>query len=134
VDCIFCSIVTGAAPAWQVYEDDDTVAFLDLGQATIGHTLVVLKRHAPDIWSLSEDEVAVVMRSVQRVAATLRDTLQPHGLNVMQSNGAAAWQKVFHYHVHVVPRYDHDGLVAPWRSTRPSPDVLAVIHRQVTGG
>jgi histidine triad (HIT) family protein len=133
VDCIFCAIVAGASPAWRVHEDDDTVAFLDIGQATAGHTLVVPRRHAADIWSLSEEEAATVMRAVHRVAGRLRDTLRPEGLNVTQSNGAAAWQEVFHYHVHLVPRYGDDGLAPPWRPTRPSSDVLAAVHRRITG-
>jgi histidine triad (HIT) family protein len=134
VDCIFCSIVTGAAPSWRVHEDDDAVAFLDIDQATPGHTLIVPRRHVPDIWSLSEDEAATVMRSVHRVAARLREALRPDGLNVTQSNGAAAWQEVFHYHVHLVPRYGDDGLVPPWRPTRPPRDALAAVHQRITRG
>jgi histidine triad (HIT) family protein len=131
MDCIFCSIVEEAAPSWRVYEDEVAVAFLDIGQASPGHTLVVLRRHAPDLWSVTEDEAAAVMRSVHRVAARLRDTLHPLGMNVIQSNGAAAWQEVFHYHVHLVPRYDNDGLMPPWRSTWPSPEELAEVHGRV---
>jgi histidine triad (HIT) family protein len=131
MDCIFCSIVEEATPSWGVYEDEVAVAFLDIGQASPGHTLVVLRRHAPDIWSLSEDEAAAVMRSVHRVAVQLRDTLHPRGMNVTQSNGAAAWQEVFHYHVHLVPRYDNDGLKPPWRPTWPSQEELAEVHRKM---
>jgi histidine triad (HIT) family protein len=130
MDCIFCSIAEGSAPSWRVYEDDVAVAFLDIGQATPGHTLVVPRRHTADIWSVTEDEAAAVMRSVHRVALQLRDTLQPLGLNITQSNGTAAWQEVFHYHVHIVPRYGGDGLMPPWRSTKPSPEELAEIHRR----
>jgi histidine triad (HIT) family protein len=131
MDCIFCAIVEEAAPSWRVYEDEVAVAFLDVGQASPGHTLVVLRRHAPDIWSVTEDEVAAVMRSVHRVAARLRDTLHPLGMNVTQSNGAAAWQDVFHYHVHLVPRYGNDGLIPPWRPTSPPQEELAEVHRRV---
>jgi histidine triad (HIT) family protein len=134
MDCIFCSIVEGTAPSWRVYDDEVAVAFLDIGQATPGHTLVVPKQHASDIWSVTEDDAAAVMRSVYRVAAQLRDTLQPLGLNVTQSNGAAAWQEVFHYHVHLVPRYGNDGLMPPWRSTWPPQEELAEIHRSIIQG
>ena len=134
MDCIFCSIVEGAAPSWRVYEDEVAVAFLDIGQVTPGHTLVVPKQHASDIWSVTEDDAAAVMRSVYRVAAQLRDALQPLGLNVNQSNGVAAWQEVFHYHVHLVPRYGNDGLMPPWRLTRPSQEELAEIHRRTIQG
>jgi len=133
-DCIFCRIVAGDAPAWRLYEDDVAVAFLDIGPATPGHSLVVPRRHAPDIWSLSEDEAASVMRAVHRLAARLRDRLRPRGMNVTQSNGAAAGQDVFHYHVHVVPRYGDDGFRLPMRPMRPPRDALAEVHRQITGG
>lgn len=131
MDCIFCSIIEGNAPSWGLYEDDVAVAFLDIGQATPGHTLVVSRMHAADIWSLSEDEAASVMRSVHRVAAQLRHTLQPLGMNITQSNGPAAWQEVFHYHVHLVPRYGNDDLVPPWRPTRPSSEALAAVQRRI---
>lgn len=131
--CIFCSIVAGAAPAWRVYEDGETVAFLDIRPATVGHALVVPRRHAADIWSISEDDAAAVARSVHRVAALLRERLRPRGLSVTQSNGAAAWQDVFHYHVHLVPRYGDDDLRPPWRPTRPTPEALAEVHRRITG-
>ena len=131
VGCIFCSIIDGSTPSWGVYEDDFAVAFLDIGQATPGHTLVVPRKHSADIWSLSEDDAASVMRSVHRVATQLRATLEPLGMNVTQSNGSAAWQEVFHYHVHLVPRYSDDDLVPPWQPTRPSPDVLTAIQRRI---
>jgi histidine triad (HIT) family protein len=134
MDCIFCSIVEGAAPSWRVYEDEAAVAFLDIGQVTPGHTLVVPRQHTPDIWSVTEDDAAAVMRTVHRVAAQLRDALQPLGLNVTQSNGAAAWQEVFHYHVHLVPRYDTDRLMPPWQQTSPSQEDLAEIHRRAIKG
>ncbi len=131
VDCVFCSIIEGLTPAWAVYEDDVAVAFLDSGPATPGHTLVVSRTHAPDIWSLSEDAAASVMRSVHRVATLLRATLQPVGMNVIQSSGSAAWQEVLHYHVHLVPRYGTDDLIRPWRSTATSPDELSDVHRRI---
>jgi histidine triad (HIT) family protein len=122
--CIFCSIVEGRTRRWTVYEDEAAIAFLDAGQATPGHTLVVPRRHAADIWELSEDEAARTMRTVRRAAELLRDRLRPAGMNITQSNGAAAWQEVFHYHVHLVPRYGDDDLVPPWRSTSPTEAVL----------
>lgn len=129
--CVFCSIVRGESRRWTVDEDEATVAFLDIGQATRGHTLVVPRAHAADIWEIGEEDAARTMRAVWRVAAILRDTLRPDGLTIVQSNGAAAWQEVFHYHVHLVPRYAGDGLVPPWRSTRPREDVLTDTLAQI---
>ena len=91
-------------PSWRLYEDETTVAFLDKAQVTPGHTLVVPRRHAEDIWALSEDEAKAVMQSVHRVAHLLRSRLDLPGLNVTQANGRVAWRDVFHYHVHLIPR------------------------------
>jgi len=131
MDCTFCRILEGALPSWRVYEDEHTVASLDKGQVTRGHTLVVPRRHAEDIWALSEDEARDVMRSVHRVARVLRDKLGPLGMNVTQANGRAAWQEVFHYHVHLIPRYGGDGFNPPWRSTRPSQEQMREVHERL---
>jgi histidine triad (HIT) family protein len=133
VDCIFCKIIQGSLPSWRVYEDEHTVAFLDKGHATRGHTLVVPRRHAVDIWALSEEEAQAVMRSIHRVARLLRDRLDLRGLNITQANGEAAWQDVFHYHVHLIPRYGDDDFSAPWRSTFPSDEQKSEIQRQILG-
>lgn len=131
--CIFCSIRDGTVRSWLVYEDEAAIAFLDIAPATPGHTLVVSRLHGEDLWALSEDEYAAVMRCVHRVAGLLRARLVPLGLNVMQSNGSAAWQDVFHYHVHLVPRYGDDGLVPPWRPTSLSEEQLTEIQRRILG-
>jgi histidine triad (HIT) family protein len=114
-----------------VYEDENSVAFLDKGQVTRGHTLVVPRRHVEDIWALTEDEAHAVMRSVHRVARLLRERLSLLGLNVTQANGKAAWQDVFHYHVHLIPRYGDDGLRPPWQPTSPSQEQLSGVQRQL---
>jgi histidine triad (HIT) family protein len=124
-DCIFCQIVAGEAAAYVVAEDDHTVAFLDRGQATEGHTLVVPRTHAIDIWDIPEAEAAAVMVMAKRVAQLLDERLSPEGLNLAQSNRPAGWQEVFHFHLHVVPRWSGDGLVPPWRPIRPQDSQLA---------
>jgi histidine triad (HIT) family protein len=131
VDCTFCRIVDGLLPSWSVYEDEHSVAFLDRAQVTRGHTLVVPRRHAEDIWALSEDEARAVMGSIHRVARQLRDRLGMPGMNITQANGTAAWQDVFHYHVHLIPRYGHDGLRPPWRPTSPSPEQLSNLQQEI---
>jgi histidine triad (HIT) family protein len=129
--CIFCSIAIGEAPCFKVYEDQETVAFLDIGQATVGHTLVVPRHHVADIWSISEDEAARTMRSVHRVAQLLHRRLDPLGINVAQSNGRAAWQEVLHYHVHLIPRYGDDELKPPWRPTAPTSEALEATQARI---
>lgn len=124
--CIFCLIVGGSSPAYVVAESEHAVAFLDRAPAREGHTLVVPRSHAADIWEITEADAAAVMTLAKRVARVLDDRLHPDGLNLAQSNRTAGWQDVFHFHVHVIPRWSEDGLVRPWKPTRPSDNELAV--------
>lgn len=124
-ECIFCSIVAGASPAYVVLEDAQTMAFLARGPAAPGHTLVIPRMHAVDIWEVSDEDVAAVALMAKRVAHLLDDRLGPDGLNLTQSNRPAGWQEVFHFHLHVIPRWSGDGLVPPWRPTEPTDEELA---------
>jgi histidine triad (HIT) family protein len=112
--CIFCAIVAGTGPAHVIYEDDDAIAFMDINPATDGHALVIPRRHVRDLWEISEDEASRVMAATLRVGARIRKALEPDGLNVMHATGAAAFQTVFHFHLHVIPRYFNDPLRLPW--------------------
>ena len=103
-DCIFCKIIAGEASAYRVYEDEHTLAFMDVFPATDGHVLVVPKRHAENIFELEPEEVAAVARRAQTIAKAIRKVWAPDGLTVSQANGAAAGQTVGHYHVHLIPR------------------------------
>lgn len=103
-DCIFCKIASGAAPAARVYEDEHTLAFMDIFPVTDGHTLVITREHHENVFEAPGDALEAVMRTAKRVAHALRDTLAPEGLMVFQLNGAAAGQTVFHYHMHLMPR------------------------------
>jgi len=103
-ECIFCKIVRGEAPAHRVYEDADTLVFMDLFPVTDGHTLVITKAHWVDVFATSEDGLAAVARTAHRAAQALRRVLNPDGLMVFQLNGQAAGQTVFHYHLHLMPR------------------------------
>lgn len=112
---IFSKIVSGDIPAVKVYEDDVTLAFLDIGPASRGHTLVIPKDEHPDLYAMPPETLAAVAQSVQKVALALREVLQPDGLNIVQNNGAAAGQTVFHYHVHLIPRWDGDHALSLWK-------------------
>jgi len=103
-DCIFCGIASGALPAFRVCEDDRTLAFMDLFPVAEGHTLIIPKRHATDLFEMDAETLAAVSTTSLRVAAAIRATLGPDGLGVFQLNGAAAGQTVFHYHMHLLPR------------------------------
>jgi histidine triad (HIT) family protein len=113
-DCLFCKIVAGEIPATRVHEDDRTVAFMDINPATRGHLLCIPKAHAADIHAISEEDACAVVRTAKEMAGRIVERLGADGVNVLQSNGAKAWQTVFHYHVHVIPRYDGDPLRLPW--------------------
>ena len=132
MECIFCAVVAQQATAWRVYEDDACVAFLDVNPATPGHTLVVPRRHATDLLDLREDEAQEVMRATHRVAVLLDARLQPAGLNVVQANRAAAWQSVFHMHLHVIPRYERDGLTHTWEAAPASPEDLSALQKRIS--
>ncbi|MBB5078754.1 HIT family protein [Nonomuraea endophytica] len=123
-DCVFCAIVAGTLPAALVDEDERTLAFLDITAVTDGHTLVVPKVHAADLWEITADDAAAVMRAVHRMAARIRDVLAPDGLTLFQANRPAGWQDVFHLHVHLVPRRDGDRLTRPWTAAPVPPESL----------
>jgi len=133
VNCIFCDIVAGSAEAHVICEDATTMAFLDINPAADGHTLVVPKRHATDIWDIDSDAMADVARTVRRVGMLLRDRVDPEGLTLFQANRAAGWQDVFHLHFHVVPRSTGDDLVRPWQSVPDRRHRLGDVHALLTG-
>lgn len=128
---IFSRIARGEAPAAQVYEDEHTLAFMDINPAGPGHVLVICKEEYADIFSIPPDVLAHVTRTVQRVALALRATLHPDGLNIIQNNGASAGQSVFHYHVHVIPRWEGDGVVRHWAPRRSDPAELQAMAERV---
>ncbi|MCY1144074.1 HIT family protein [Actinoplanes sp. Pm04-4] len=112
--CVFCRIIAREQPAALLYEDERTIAFLDITAVMEGHTLVIPKRHAMDIWDIPPEDAAAVMRTAQLMADHIRDVLEPDGLTLFQANRVAGWQDVFHLHVHLVPRKDGDHLHRPW--------------------
>jgi histidine triad (HIT) family protein len=113
-DCLFCRIVAGELPSTRVHEDERVVAILDIFPATRGHALVIPRAHAADLRDVAPEDLAAAAAAAQLLAGRAFERLGADGVTVMQSNGAAAWQTVFHYHVHVIPRYDGDPLVPPW--------------------
>jgi histidine triad (HIT) family protein len=123
--CIFCKIVAGELPATIVQEDERTVAFLDISPATRGHALVIPRRHARDLLSVDDGELAACAAAAKRLAARMTEKLGADGVNVLNSCGAAAWQTVFHFHVHVIPRYEDDPLRLPWQPAPGDPDEIA---------
>lgn len=122
--CIFCRLVAGEIPSAKVYEDDWTIAFMDLGQVTPGHVLVATKRHAVTLFDLSPEEAAAVLQTAQKVARAIQATFDPPGLTLLQANGPLGGQTVAHFHLHVVPRHADDGISLGWPRKEPGPAVL----------
>jgi histidine triad (HIT) family protein len=122
--CIFCRLVAGEIPAAHVYEDELTVAFMDIGQVNPGHVLVASKRHAANLFELTPEEAAAVMQTAQKVASAVRDAFDPPGLTLLQANGPEGGQTVFHFHLHVVPRHADDGVGLSWPRKEPAAEVL----------
>lgn len=114
--CIFCKIVAGEAPAYRIYEDDSVVSFMDIFPWARGHSLVVPKRHATTIFDIAERDVTAVIQAARRIAPVLAEQVGAEGMNLLQSNGRAAWQTVDHFHLHLIPRWAGDSLVAPGTS------------------
>jgi histidine triad (HIT) family protein len=112
---IFARIASGEIPSVKVYEDDQTFAFMDVNPATKGHILVVPREEYADLLTMPLDLLMAVTRTVQKVARAINEGLQPDGINIVQNNGSAAGQSVFHYHVHLIPRWDGDQAVPLWR-------------------
>jgi histidine triad (HIT) family protein len=113
-DCIFCKIVAGELPASVVAEDERTLAFMDIAPATRGHALVIPRAHSTDLLSIDREDLGAVALAAQRLAGRMKERLGADGVNLLNSCGLAAWQTVFHVHVHVIPRYDGDPLRLPW--------------------
>jgi histidine triad (HIT) family protein len=124
-DCIFCKIVAGEIPAQILEQDQHTLTFMDIAPATRGHALVIPKRHASDLWEIEPDELSAVAEAARRQSLRARDRLGADGVNLLNSCGSAAWQTVFHFHMHVIPRYVGDPLKLPWEPTPGDMDDIA---------
>jgi len=136
-DCIFCKIVAGEIPSTQVDADEHTIAFMDIAPATRGHVLVIPRRHQPDLLAVDDEDLTASTLMAKRVALRVVDKLGADGVNLLNCCGSAAWQTVFHYHVHVIPRYlddpARDALKLPWIPTPGDPAEIAAAATQLNG-
>jgi histidine triad (HIT) family protein len=133
-DCIFCKVLAGDIPSERIYEDDHTIAVMDINPWTRGHAVVIPRKHAENLFEIEDGELEHVALAAKRVATAMRDRLGCDGVNLLQSNGAAAWQTIFHLHFHVIPRYEDDPLELPTRPKPASPEELAEVAREIRGG
>jgi len=133
-DCVFCRIVAKQIPATVVHEDEHALAFMDIGQVNPGHVLVALKAHAENVFALEDAQAAAVFRAAARVARGIRAAFEPEGLSVYQANGKPAGQTVFHFHIHLVPRHDGDGMNLTWPVKNPPREKLEDYAARIRAG
>lgn len=126
-DCIFCAIASRTGPAEVIEANDHAVAFMDISPATRGHALVIPRNHSDDLRAIDDEDLGHVMRLAQKIAKRMPERLGCDGVNLLNCCGAAAWQTVFHFHVHVIPRYVDDPLELPWIPSEPRFEGLAEV-------
>lgn len=132
-NCIFCKIANGEIPSQTLYEDDDFRVILDVGPATKGHALILPKEHYANLYELPEETAGEVMKVAKRMADKMKERLDIGGLNLVQNNGDLAGQTVFHFHLHMIPRYQADGQKIGWKPGEASQDELAEIKNKIVG-
>ncbi len=106
--CIFCKIVNGEIPSKKIYENDYVYSFLDISPQSKGHVLVIPKKHSRDIYEIDNDTLCEVMKAVKKLSVNIKEKLNPEGLNIVQNSGEIAGQSVFHFHIHIIPRYKRE--------------------------
>lgn len=127
-DCIFCKLANGEIPTNSIYEDDNFNVILDLGPATRGHALILPKNHYANLFELPDETAGEVMILAKKLATLMKDKLNADGFNLVQNNGTCAGQTVFHFHFHLIPRYENDGQKILWNPTKPSAEELEQIR------
>ena len=132
-DCLFCGIIAGSIPSQTIDSDERTVAFMDINPATPGHALVVPRVHSADLLEISSEDLTATALAAQRLAQRMKDVLEADGINLINACGAAAWQTVFHFHMHVVPRYEDDPLKLPWVPAPGDSNEIAAVAAKLRG-
>jgi histidine triad (HIT) family protein len=130
-NCIFCKIIAGELPSQIIDQDELTIAFMDINPATRGHALVVPRRHVRDLLEIEDADLAATTFGARRIAWRVNERLEADGVNLLNSCGATAWQTVFHFHVHVIPRYRDDPLKLPWTPRPGDMDAIAEVAERL---
>jgi histidine triad (HIT) family protein len=123
-DCVFCKIRDGQIPSFKIHEDERTVTFMDINPLNSGHCLVVTKAHAATIFEADVEDLVAAMAAAKKVALAIQEALKPDGLNILQANGAAAFQSVPHFHLHLIPRWANDGKGFDWKPVPGNREVI----------
>lgn len=129
--CVFCKIVRKEIPASILYEDESSIAFLDISQVTKGHTLIIPKNHVENLYDLSKEDATHLLLVASKLANALRKTYQLDGLNMINNNGLLAGQTVNHFHIHLLPRYQVDGLTIHFKQNEPNFILLNQIKNEI---
>ena len=130
-DCIFCKIIRGEISSFKLYEDDLTYAFMDINPLNDGHALVIPKYHAENIYATPDEWFGPTMSTVRRIASAVNKVVRPEGINLLQANGPGAKQSVFHFHMHVIPRYADDGAGMNWEMKHGDMDAIGELAEQI---
>jgi histidine triad (HIT) family protein len=131
--CVFCKIVKGEIPSYKIYENKNVLAFLDISQVTPGHTLVIPKKHYENIFELDEKISGELFKATNEIAKKLQKKLQINALNIINNNGPLAGQEVFHYHIHLLPRYENDNVKFNYPKHEFDKQKLEEIHKKILG-
>jgi histidine triad (HIT) family protein len=130
-DCIFCKVIAGELPAEVVDSDERTMSVMDINPATRGHVVVIPRAHSENLVTVDERDLAATMAAARRLISRMNETLRPSGFNILNNMGRAAWQSIFHFHVHVIPRYEDDPLKLPWLPQPAAPEELAGVAAEL---
>lgn len=133
-DCLFCKIANGVIPTNALYEDEVVKVIFDLGPASKGHVLILPKQHFDNIYSLNDETAAHIFKVAVKVANAINETLKPAGINVVQNNGEAAGQTVFHFHMHIIPRYEGDTVNVSWVPGNITPEQIEDLKETIVKG
>jgi histidine triad (HIT) family protein len=133
-ECIFCKIVAGTLPSAKVYEDENILAFMNLQQKNPGHTLIIPKKHSRNLYDIDEEDAANVAKVSVKLGRAIKTAFNPIGMNSLQNSEPAAMQSVFHYHLHLIPRYADDDLFAIWRAPAATPEELGENAEKIKAG
>ena len=131
-DCIFCKIAAGEIPSRKLYEDEDFVVILDLNPTSKGHALIIPKEHYANLYEIDEEVAAKAMKLAKKMALKMTDVLGCDGFNLLQNNGESAGQTIFHFHMHLIPRYVNDGQKILWTPGESAPEELEEVRRTIT--
>ena len=132
-NCIFCKIANGEIPSTTLYEDEDFRVILDLGPTTRGHALLLPKNHFANLFELDDETAQKAILVAKKMAGKMKDALGADGFNLVQNNGEAAGQTVFHFHMHLIPRYENDNAGILWEPGETTPEDMAEVKRLVDG-